>query len=66
MKYYTATASCDWGYIYSGEKIAATSWRTAFARAGKLAHERARRRPGMISIRLDAIKLSAPVPVPES
>lgn len=52
MKIYTATASCDWGHIFTDERIEATTFGTAFARAGKLAAKRARRRPRRIHIGL--------------
>jgi len=50
MKLYLAKASCDWGYIYDKEKVKASSWRVAFARAGGLAKKQARRQPRQISI----------------
>lgn len=52
MKIYTATASCDWGGIFTEQRIEASSFGTAFARAGKLAAKMARKRPRRISIGL--------------
>lgn len=55
MKVFLATANCDWGHIYTNERIEASSWHTAFNRAGKLAKKSARRRPKTISISLRAV-----------
>jgi hypothetical protein len=52
MKLYTASASCDWGTIYSNEQVKGTKWNVAFNRAAYLAQQRARRRPRQISITL--------------
>lgn len=52
MKAYSASATCDWGIIYSGEVIKAGKWSTAFNRAGYLAQVRARRRPKRIAVSL--------------
>lgn len=55
MKIYTASATCDWGTIFTDERIKASGWRPAFARAAQLAKERARKRPREISIKLRLI-----------
>lgn len=50
MKLYTASASCDWGHIFSGEQVKASSFKTAIGRAGHMAQMRARKRPKQISV----------------
>lgn len=50
MKLYVANASCDWGQIYQGKMIDASSFGVAFRRAGGYAQRDARKRPKQISI----------------
>lgn len=50
MKIYTALASSDWGFIYQGQQIKASNWRTAFGRAASLAKQNFRKRPKQVSI----------------
>lgn len=52
MKEYLASATCDWGNIYSNEPVRASNWSTAFRRAAHLAQQRARRRPRQVSVSL--------------
>jgi hypothetical protein len=52
MNLYLANASCDWGHIFSDRSIKASSFATAFQRAGKIAHKEARRRPKEIALRV--------------
>ena len=50
MKVYSANASCDWGHIFEKRQVKASSFGTAFSRAGKMAHKEARKRPKQITI----------------
>jgi hypothetical protein len=50
MNLYTVAATCDWGHILSDRNIKASSFGTAFQRAGKLAQKEARRRPKEVSV----------------
>lgn len=52
MNIYTARATCDWGGIFEGKPIKASTFGTAFARAGKMAYKEARRRPKSITVTL--------------
>jgi hypothetical protein len=52
MNHYIASATCDWGHIFSDRNIKASSFGTAFQRAGKLAQKEARRRPKEISVKV--------------
>jgi hypothetical protein len=52
MKLYIASASCDWGFIYRDRSIKASSFATAFQRAGKLAQKEARKRPKEIAVKV--------------
>jgi len=50
MKKYLANATSDWGHIFTGEEVRASSFKVAFSRAGHLAQSRCRRRPKQITI----------------
>ena len=52
MNIYIATATCDWGHIFQDRNIKASSFGTAFQRAGKLAQKEARRRPKEIAVKV--------------
>ena len=52
MKLYLANANCDWGIVYSNQRVEASNWHTAFRRAGAIAVRMARHRPKQISISL--------------
>jgi hypothetical protein len=52
MNVYIASATCDWGHIFQDRSIKASSFGTAFQRAGKLAQKEARRRPKEISVKV--------------
>lgn len=51
MKIYSATATSDWGYIFADERIKASSFATAIARAARLAKQRGKKRPKQITIK---------------
>lgn len=55
MNHYTARATCDWGGIFENRSVKASSFGTAFARAGKMAYKEARRRPKMLSVTLSFV-----------
>lgn len=55
MNVYLATATCDWGHIYSDLRIEAGKFSTAFNRAGYFAQQQARRRPRSITIKLTRV-----------
>lgn len=55
MNLYIAKASCDWGGIFEGRQVKASSFGTAIARAGKLAYKEARRRPKQITVSLQFV-----------
>lgn len=50
MNIYTAKATCDWGSVFDGRQVKASSFGTAVARAGKMAYKEARRKPKMLSV----------------
>ncbi len=50
MNIYTARATSDWGIVYDGRQVKASTFGTAFSRAGKMAYKEARRRPKMLSV----------------
>ena len=55
MNIYIASATCDWGHIFQDRNIKASSFGTAFQRAGRLAQKEARRRPKEISVKVRLI-----------
>lgn len=52
MNIYIARATCDWGGIFEGKQVKATTFGTAFSRAGKMAYKEARRRPKQLTVSL--------------
>jgi len=50
MKKYLANATSDWGHIFTGEQVKASSFAVAFRRAGGFAQRKCRRRPKQITI----------------
>jgi hypothetical protein len=55
MNLYLAEASSDWGPIFSGEQMTASSFGVAFRRAGGLAQQRSRKRAKHISMKMRVV-----------
>lgn len=55
MNVYQVRADCDWGNITDRATVEATTFHTAFHRAGKMAVRLARKRPKWIMIRVEKI-----------
>lgn len=52
MNYFIATASCDWGGIFYDRRIEASSFGSAVAKAGRMAHKEARKSPKLLVLRV--------------
>lgn len=55
MNLYHVSANCDWGNITDRASVEASSFKSAFGKAGRMAQRMARKSPKWISIKIEKI-----------